>query len=56
MEKEKLYVTLMKEELDSLIKDNRFKEAFYFLILTMKHLDKEETRVIVSYYEKNIRI
>jgi hypothetical protein len=56
MEKEKLYVTLIKEEIDSLIKEELFKEAFYFLILTMKHLDKEETISIVSYYEKNIRI
>jgi len=56
MEQEKLYVTLMKEEIDRLIKEEFFKEAFYFLILTMKHLDKEETGVIVSYYEKNIRI
>jgi len=53
---EKVFVTLMKEELDHLIKESRFKEAFYFLILTMKYLDSEETRIIVSYYEKNIRI
>ena len=56
MENEKLFVTLMKEELDNLLKDNRFKDAFYFLILTMKYLDPEETRSVVSYYEKNIRI
>lgn len=56
MEKEKVFVTLMKEELDNLLKDNRFEEAFYFLIFTMKYLDPEETKRMVSYYEKNIHI
>jgi len=51
---EKVFVTLMKEELDHLIKDGNFKKAFYFLLFIIKYLELEETKSIVSYYEKNI--